>query len=396
MEKVKNVDRIIEFADGNFKPGNTIAQIKNFRSLVSNLGLDFNLDLSEAEYLIDNNKNINTMVSTLLDVEDYSRFLENDLFYTLALVYSERNGITLKTNFNDENESSTKKDSGYLEEDTVKQYLRELDYSVLSDEEEKRLFERYNAGDLKAKELIFTHNLRLVVSIAKRYVGRGVDFLDLIQEGNIGLEKALTKFDLSKGFKFSTYATWWIRQAITRSLADNSRTIRIPVHMHEEMNKINMFIRSYSQEHFGMEPTDEEIMMALKTTREKVEFARNYQEVLSLDTPVRQDDEADGSTVGDFIADNSVESPEKHVFYEEFRKAFYEASNLTDREKEVLALRYGFKSDNPMTLEEVGKVFGVTRERIRQIEAKALRKLRRNSKIREFDPYEGISLIRRR
>ncbi len=270
--------------------------------------------------------------------------------------------------------------------DNVRMYLKEIGkISLLSMEEEQELSKRVAAGDEKAKNILAESNLRLVVSIAKRYVGRGLLFLDLIQEGNIGLMKAVEKFDYDKGYKFSTYATWWIRQAITRALADQARTIRVPVHMVETINKMARIERQMTLE-LNREPTDQELSKKMGLSVDKIaEIRKISQDPVSLETPIGEEDD---SHLGDFLADERTMSPEEFANYEILKDELREVlSTLTVREKEVLELRFGLFDGSSHTLEEVGKQFKVTRERIRQIEAKALRKLRhpsRAKKLRDF------------
>ena len=270
--------------------------------------------------------------------------------------------------------------------DNVRMYLKEIGkISLLSMEEEQELSRRVAAGDEKAKNILAESNLRLVVSIAKRYVGRGLLFLDLIQEGNIGLMKAVEKFDYDKGYKFSTYATWWIRQAITRALADQARTIRVPVHMVETINKMARIERQMTLE-LNREPTDQELSKKMGLSVDKIaEIRKISQDPVSLETPIGEEDD---SHLGDFLADERTMSPEEFANYEILKDELREVlDTLTVREKEVLELRFGLFDGSSHTLEEVGKQFKVTRERIRQIEAKALRKLRhpsRAKKLRDF------------
>ena len=271
-------------------------------------------------------------------------------------------------------------------EDPVRMYLKEIGkVPLLSAEEEIELAKRMAEGDEEAKKRLAEANLRLVVSIAKRYVGRGMLFLDLIQEGNLGLIKAVEKFDYEKGFKFSTYATWWIRQAITRAIADQARTIRIPVHMVETINKLIRVSRQLLQE-LGREPSPEEIAEELDMPVERVrEILKISQEPVSLETPIGEEED---SHLGDFIQDDNVPVPAEAAAATLLKEQLGEVLNtLTDREQKVLRLRFGMNDGRARTLEEVGKEFDVTRERIRQIEAKALRKLRHPSRSRKLRDY---------
>lgn len=366
---VEKLKKLVEL--GNSKKG--VLEVEEINDFFKNE----NLSLEQLEYIyqyLEENK------IDVLRIMDTDPLADDDL-----LLDKDDDG------FSEEDEEDIDLDAidlleGIGTEDPVRMYLKEIGtVPLLSAEEELELAKRKSAGDNYAKERLIESNLRLVVSIAKRYTGRGMSFLDLVQEGNLGLIKGVEKFDYEKGYKLSTYATWWIRQSVTRALADQARTIRVPVHMVETINKMSKMQRKLTLE-LGYEPTTTELAEALNMSEDKViEIMQIAREPASLETPIGEEDD---SNLGDFVADNNAVTPEgniESVMLREHIDTLLE--DLKEREKQVIVLRFGLLDGHPRTLEEVGKEFNVTRERIRQIEAKALRKLRnpvRSKKIKDF------------
>ena len=396
------IDEIINFIKTNFVSSPNISvNINNIKKLIKFLNeKNFsNLTAVEAQTLLKECPKLKDTIVKIRkekDLDNMFRKSENEEFKTLYINMCNflDNKVSIKgyediDYESDENEE--KSNRTYYEtftDDIVKQYLNEIArIPLLTPEEEKDLATKISNGDEEARKKFYDANLRLPVSIAKKYIGKGVAFLDLIQEGNMGLEKAVDKFDINKGYKFSTYATWWIRQAITRAIADQGRTIRIPVHAYESINKMKRFQRSYYEEN-QVEASDKEIAKHMGVSEETIkEWKKSAQELVSLDSPVG--DEEDSTIMDFYVSDDNLEDDiVKQLSNEEFMKVFFSVK-LAPREREVLLLRNGYYDNRVYTLEEIGAKYKITRERVRQIEAKALRKLRQNKDIRRFSSNPG-------
>ena len=400
---------ILEFIKNNFISGSSSVQLKNWRNLVTYLdSKKYKLDSKLVTALLAESPELNEMTAALNDLNekgDIESFNNDNIAVLISSYYLMNN--TEEEIKNGKSEEGISKDEEFIPEDissldNVKLYLRELDSELLTREEEIELGKRVAEGDEQAKQELVKCNLRLVVSIAKKYANLSdtLSFEDLIQEGNIGLMKAADKYDYTLGYKFSTYATWWIRQAITRGIADQSRTIRIPVHLHDNLRKMHVAITNYISEH-GEEPSDKYLADLLGITEEAVrERKLAAQGVVSLSQPVRNEGEEDGDELESFIEDptyndNSIEDA---LYLRDFKSAVFDKVPLSEREKMVLKCRFGIDMPRRYTLEEIGKMMGVTRERVRQIEAKAIRRLRSNREIKSFNPENdepGVKLVRR-
>ena len=402
------IEDLIAYARKNFKRGKILVQTKNLAKLAEYIR-DNNIDTEKFDIddyltMITKCKAIDNMVAVILGSNNYTEYLSNNFFCGLAYAYADENGIDLKTDvFDDEAEEDiTDVLDHYVNEtvahnkdlDCLNIYLKAIgQYETFTPEEELEMFKKYTESEGETKEYyaqeIANHNLKLVVSVAKKFTGRGLDLDDLIQEGSIGLMKAIEKFDYKRGFKFSTYATWWIRQNVSRSVIDTGKTVRIPVHMADQISKMNYVEKQLTATLFR-EPTIKELAQELGITPERVEFLKTHSmELTSIDAPIRKDEGSEDSSLSEYLIDpNYNENYNLQEINRQEMINIIKNSNLNEREVKVVIDRYGLETGEFKTLDDLGKDMGVTRERIRQIEAKAFRKLRRNQALKEFSPSD--------
>ena len=385
MDK-KRLDNIIKYVNKSFSDDyNSSDQFKNYKKLFKYL-VDSGevIDTFDAEYLLKNSKKLNKMVECI-SILDINLFSEDESIISLLSIYN--NKLIENDDESFDEKSLYAYEYGNHDLDLTRLYLEEIKHKTLTPEEEIELFKRKEAGDPNATEELIKHNLRLVVSIAKYYANFSVPLMDLIQEGSLGLMTAIEKYDYRKGYKLSTYATWWIRQSITRALADKGRTIRIPVHYYEMLIKLRKATNRFETE-FGRKPTTEDLSNMTGIPEMKIEESYLYNpDIVSLDTPINSADLDDDTVLGDFITDPSVgrDLGLADIINEDFMSTL-ESLNLDERELDVIKRRFGFYG-KMQTLEEIGRDYGLTRERIRQIENRSLKKLRRNKKIKAYNKY---------
>ena len=405
----KSIDEIVNFINSCFKSGDEKIELINYKELIKFLNNYGNISILDADILLDKCPKLTSMIETLSKLDIFNELLDNDNLESLYSAYdSIHNSDKKEENINYFIEhTDNQKDL-----DLVRLYLDELVYPVLSREEELELAKRVKNGDQKSKEELINHNLRLVVSIAKRFSYYNLPFMDLVQEGNLGLMKAVEKYDYTKGYKFSTYATWWIRQSIIRAIGEKSRIIRIPIHVHDKLLKVKKYCSLYKSENNGISPSVKEIAEHFDINEKLVNDLLLVDDIRSLNDPVKRDDGREAEEIGDFVEalDSDVETIVENKLYKDgLLEAINNCLTISDRYKEIIYLRLGMfdiieKSkflrerrkelpilwkERELTLEEVGSIYGITRERVRQIEVKALRSLARDENIKKYNPSNG-------